>query len=879
VIPSPVVRTAKSARVSIPAFLSAFVALAIAGCTATVSKNSTPPSQPVTPAISVSVSPTTSSVQIAKGQGFTATVTNDSQNKGVTWALSGSGCSGATCGALSATSSASGAAVTYTAPATAPNPATVTLTATSVSDTTKSAAATITVTTTAPPPPAIVVTVAPMTGSVAVNQTLPVLGTVTNDSQNKGLTWTISGTGCSGATCGAVAPTSTPSGSQVNYIAPPQVPTPPTVTLTATSVTDTTKSASATITITASTSNCQNGTASAVTISPVRGSVPISESLTFTATVANDTCTQGVTWTASAGTFSAQNISSAIYVAGKTGGTVTITATSITVPTLSASATIGVTDLAGVATYHYDLSRDGVNSHEYALTTSNVNTSTFGKLFSCTVDGNLFAQTLWVPNLTIGGKVHNVIFAASAHDTIYAFDADTSPCVTLWSKSLLPAGQSWLIAPDDVGIDEVYPTIGIVGTPVIDLGTKTLYVVAKSKTANVTCTNAVACNCQQWLHALSLIDGSEKAGGPVNLTSTLISVPGTGENNVNGVMHFDPLYQNQRSGLALVNGVVYVPWGSHGDLHDWHGWLAGFNESNLAAAPVVFNVTPNGTEGRGSIWMAGGAPAADSANNLYVVTANGDWDGKTEFSDSILKLSTSGGISVADWFTPWNEATLDAEDADVGSGGAVILVDLPATSPVQHLLIGGGKGDDGNSGKLYVVNRDNLGHFGTSSTAEPSIIVQEFSFGQAIYGTEAFWQNTLYYAGGNGPMNAFSLNPATSTFNTTPSSNSSNSWTFNYPSSVPVISSSGATNGILWSLDVGGFVNASRAASNSGGPVILFAFDATNLAKQLWNSSMVGSDAPGPDDIAVKFTQPTVANGKVYVGSSQEIDAYGLKPH
>jgi hypothetical protein len=825
----------------------------VSGCTGSTSQSSPASATPTPSAVSVGVSPTAATVQAGGGtQSFSATVQNDAQNKGVTWALSGTGCSGTACGTLSAASSASGGAIAYTPPASVPNPASVTLTATSVTDGAKSAAAAITVS--AAPPSPLAVTVSPTTATVQAGVgTQSFSATVQNDAQNKGVTWALSGAGCSGATCGALSAASSASGVAITYTAPASIPSPALVTLTGTSVADGTKSATAVITVAAASGNIS------VTLSPKRGGLTISQSLNFTATVANDS--SGVTWSSTGGgSFSSQTTTTAVYVAPAVAGVIAVTATSNADVTKSASATIGVTGLAGVTTYRYDLSRDGVNANEYALTTSNVTTATFGKLFACPVDGSLFAQPLWVANLPIGGGTHNVIFAASSHDTVYAFDADASPCVTYWSKSLLGTGETWLNGPSDTGIDEIYPDVGIVGTPVIDPATKILYVVAKSKTTGSSTTY------HQRIHALSLLDGSEQASGPVDLTSTLITIAGSGQGGNGTTVSFDPLRQNQRPGLALVNGNVYVGWGSHGDLFMWHGWLVGFNKSNLASAPIIYNTTRNGRQG--SIWMAGGAPAADSNNNLYVITGNGDWDGVTDFGDSFLNLSTSGGLSLVDWFTPWNQATLDAADSDVGSGGAVVLVDLPATSPVQHLLVGGGKGDDGNSGKLYVLNRDSLGH---SHTSDDNQIVQEFSFGQSIYGTPAFWQNTLYFAGGNGPLNAFALNPATSKFNTTAASKSATA--FGYPSSSPAVSATGASNGIVWSLDIGGFVNASK----SGQPTVVHAFDATDLSKELWNSGMVSADNPA--GVAVKFTVPTVANGKVYVGSSQEVDVYGLKPN
>jgi hypothetical protein len=801
------------------------------------------------PVVAVTVAPTAAVVQAGGGtRNFSVTVQNDAQNKGVKWALSGAGCSGNTCGSLSATSSASGAAITYTAPANAPNPAAVTLTATSLADGTKSAAAAMTVT--APPVIVLSVTISPTTASVqASGGTNNFVATVQNDPQNKGVIWSLSGAGCTGAACGSLSATASASGARITYTAPATSPTPGTVTLTATSVSSGTKSAQAAITVVAP------PTGVSVTLTPKRGGLTVSQSLTFTSTIANDVGGAGVTWSASAGSFSSQSSTSAVYVAPATPGVVTVTATSSADVTKSASATIGVTDLAGVVTYHNDLSRDGANTQEYALTTANVAPATFAKLFSCAIDSPAYAQPLWVANLTIGGGTHNAIFAASSRDTVYAFDADARPCVTYWSKQLLASGETFL-SNNDVGTTDIFTDVGIVGSPVIDPSTKTLYVVSKSKNQGTNCSPSSACH--QRLHALSLIDGSEQFNGPVDITSS-ITVPGTGDGSSGGNVAFNPLKQNQRPGLVLVNGIVYVAWASHGDNDPYHGWVMGFNASNLAQAPAVFNDSPNGS--RSGIWMGGGAPAVDSANNLYVITGNGTYDGttKSDFGDSFLKLSTSSGIAIADWFTPADQASLEGNDADFGSGGAAILVDQPS-APVPHLVIGGGK-----EGTLFLLNRDNLGH--NNSTNQ---VVQTLSFGNGIFATAAFWNNALYLAGVGGPVKTFSFNTTTGLFNTSPSSHSSNS--FGFPGSTPSVSASGTSGGIVWAIDN----SAYGTPCCSNGPAVLHAYDATNLGTELWNSSQGLGNTAGN---AVKFTVPTVANGKVYVGTRSEIDVFGLLPN
>jgi len=799
--------------------------------------------------VGVTVSPATATVQAAQTQTFTATVLNDSRNLGVTWTLSGTGCAGNACGTLSSASSASGMPVTYTAPATTPNPPTVTVTATSVADSTHAASATVTVT---QPPPTVVVKVSPTNQKLAVNQTQTFTATVQKDTQKQGVTWTLSGSGCTGSACGTLSAASSSSGVPITYTAPSAAPAPGTVTLTATSISDSRVTASATITIFGIPADLS------VTVSPMRGGLTLSQTLKFTASVQNDPLQEGVTWSASGGTFTNVTTASALYHAPAQPGVYAITATSILDVTKSASASIGVTDLPGVTTYHNDLARDGVNSQEYVLTTSNVQSSTFAKLFSCTVDAPVYTQPLWVANLSIAGGTHNVIFVGTSHNTVYAFDADSNPCHTYWSKNLIPSGETWL-SYLDAGTSDIFPDVGIVGTPVIDPATNILYVVTKTKTSG---TNArPPGDCHQRLHALSLIDGSETSNGPIELTSS-ITVPGSGDGGNGTSLPFDPFYELQRPGLALVNGAVYVGWGSVDDQKPWHGWLMGFAKSDLPAAPLLFNATPNGL-GAG-IWMSGGAPAVDSTNNIFAITGNGDYDGSADFGDSFLKLNLN--LSLTDWFTPYDQAVMDTSNSDLGSGGAAILADLPS-APVKHILIGGGKTGSGSAGELYVLNRDAMGHLENTGTP----IVQKFPVLRSVFATPAFWHSTLFIAGAGGNLQAYALNITTGLFNTTPTSRSAT--TYPGKGATPSVSSHSNSHGIVWALDTSRYGFPSSLGS---GPAVLHAYDATNLSRELWNSSQATGDQAGN---AVKFTVPTIANGKVYIGTRTEIDVYGLLPN
>jgi hypothetical protein len=624
------------------------------------------------------------------------------------------------------------------------------------------------------------------------------------------------------------------------------------------------------------------GGSNSVTITPALGGVTVSQTLNVSAAVANDAGGKGVSWSASSGSFTAQTPTSATYLAPGTAGVVTITATSVDDSTQSATATLGVTDLGAVATYHNDNARDGVNAQEYALTTANVNTATFGKLFSCTVDGAVYAQPLWVANRTVNGAQHNVVIVATMHDSVYAFDADSNPCTMLWHVNLLdmmhggtanettvPTGTANSLV--GAGDGDIKPEIGVTGTPVIDPVANVIYVVSKSAVNN-------ALPIYQRLHALSLFDGSEVGPSPTNITASF-SVPGNADGGSS--VTFNPQQENQRAGLALVNGTVYIAWASHEDQDPYHGWLMGFSTPALTLAGIL-STTPNQVTGfsysRGGIWMAGGAPAADASGNLYLSTGNGTFDANmfgSNYGDSTLKLSTAGGLSVADWFTPADQASLDNLDNDHGSGGATVLM---STAAGNYMVVGG------KEGTLYVLSLDTLGHYGANFNPVNSNAQQSFSVGSGgIWSTAGFWNNSLYLGVAGSGFQLFSFNTSSALFNTTPTSVSNHH--FAWPGASPSISASGTTNGIVWATD-----NSAYCTQDSPGcgPAVLYALDAGNLANELWNSSNAAADQAG---LAVKFTVPTVANGKVYIGTRGndsgaggssipgELDVYGLKPN
>jgi hypothetical protein len=558
------------------------------------------------------------------------------------------------------------------------------------------------------------------------------------------------------------------------------------------------------------------------------------------------------------GTLGAVGAFSATYKAPATGGVYTVTATSVADNTRLSTATIAVTGLTGIYTYRNDYSRSSINSQEYLLNLSNVNTSSFGKLFACTVDQAIYAQPLWVANVAIGGGTHNIVIVTTENDSVYAFDADNgngTACTQYWKSSLTgtaygaASGATPVPAADTGETGDIQTEIGITATPVIDPTTNTLYVLSKTKENG---------NYFQRLHKLNLSTGAEMTGAPVAITA---SVPGTGSGSSGGTLAYSALHENPRPGLALVNGSIYIGAGSHGDNEPWHGWILQYNASTLAQTGT-YCATPN-TNG-GGIWMSGSAPVFDSSNNLYLITSNGTYDGNTEFGDSFLKLATSSGLSLSDWFTPDDAPTLATDNGDLGAGGAVTLMDSVA-GPYPHLLIGGGK-----EGILYLVNRDNMGHF---NSANNNAAIQTWQVAPYLgnYGgvssSGEFWQNTFYIAGADTPLEAFAFNTTRGTFNTTPTSLSS--VTYGFPGVTPAISALGTANGIVWGIDSS--TNGTNGAPT--GPAVLYAFDASNLANELWDSTMGTNNQAST---ATKFAVPTVANGKVYVATTNALDVYGL---
>ena len=529
----------------------------------------------------------------------------------------------------------------------------------------------------------------------------------------------------------------------------------------------------------------------------------------------------------------------------------------VVVLTLFCLCSVALQAQVNVTTYHNDNARTAQNTQETILTPANVNSGQFGKLFSVAVDGWVYAQPLYLSNINIAGGTHNVLYVATEHDSLYAIDADKG--TIYWQISLIPSGGSTVNSSTDLGCGDLVPEVGITGTPVIDTTTRTLYVVAKSK---------VGGSLVQYLHAIDVATSAEKFGGPVSIQAT---VPGTASDGNGTTVSFSPHLQNQRPALLLENGHVVIGWSSHCDISPWHGWIMSYSASAMAQE-AAFNTSADGSAN--GVWMSGGGLAADANGNIFFATGNGTWNGTTDYGDSIVKLGppSGGNFPVLDYFTPYNQSSLSGGDTDVASGGLVLLPTLPSG---QQLLTQMGK-----EGKMYVLDRNKLGGYcvnqvPTCNGNDPNIVQEIPGATSGVWGTPAYWNGSVYWGGGTdggGPDNlkAFSFNANNSgLISTSPTSATAKAFSFAAPS--PTVSANGNSNGIVWGLDDSAFGSTCSGGSNCQ---VLYAYDATNLATMLYNSSQAANnrDVPGG---AVKFATPIVANGKVYVGSQFKVSAYG----
>ena len=506
-----------------------------------------------------------------------------------------------------------------------------------------------------------------------------------------------------------------------------------------------------------------------------------------------------------------------------------------------------------VTTYHNDIARSGQNAQEALLSPANVNASQFGKLFTVGVDSFVYAQPLYLNGVSIAGGTHNVLYVATAHDSVYAIDADSG--VVYWQDSLIPSGGRTVIGDPDIasGCDDTLPEIGITGTPVIDPVSGTLYVVAKA---------IVSGTAVQYLHALDVGTGAEKFAGPTLIQG---SVAGTAYDAVGGYAFFNALFENQRAALLLENGHVVIAWTSHCDVDPWHGWVMSYGASTLTQE-AVFNTTPNGQEG--GIWMSGGGLAADSSGNVFLSSGNGTWDGASDLSESIIKLGppANGAFPILDYFTPSDQAFLTTGDTDVASGALVLLPNLPSG---RQLLAQMGK-----IGTIYALDRNNFGKYCPSLTlacgaGDPQIFQEIPGATHGVWGAPAYWNGSLYWGGVNDYLKAFAFNATTGHVSTDATSKSPQ--VFGYPGPTPSVSANGTSNGIVWGLDSASYGSACSGGANCQ---VLYAYDARNLGSMLYNSSQAAGDRDIPGG-AVKFAVPTIANGKVYVGSQYAVSAFG----
>ena len=525
--------------------------------------------------------------------------------------------------------------------------------------------------------------------------------------------------------------------------------------------------------------------------------------------------------------------------------------------TATLALTVGASSGVNVTTYHNDNARDGWYASETVLTPQNVNVNSFGKLRELAVDGKVDAQPLYVSSLSVAGQTHNVLIVVTEHGSAYAFDPDSG--TQLWKVSALGTNET---TSDNRGCGQISPEIGITDTPVIDRShgaNGAVFFVAMSKDASS--------KYHQRLHALDLATGAELQGSPSEIQATF---PGTGYGSTSGNQVFDPGQYAERVGLLLMNGQIYLGWTSHCDADPYTGWLMAYSETTLQQTSVL-NLTPNGPStphygnGEGSIWMAGAGLAGDTQGNIYFLDANGTFDttlngngfpAHGDFGNAFMKVSTTGNVlAAADYFAAYNLQNESDADQDLGSGGAMLLPDqTDANGVTRHLAVGAGK--DTN---IYVVDRDNMGKYNASSN---NAIHQELpnALSGGAWSMPALFNNTVYYAGQGDHLKAFPITNAL--LATTPASESAN--TFGYPGGTPSVSSNGSQNGIVWAIE------------NQNGSGVLHAYNPANLSTELYDSNQAANSRDHFSDN--KFITPMIANGKVYVGTTNSVAVFGLLP-
>lgn len=868
--------------------LALSIAFTLVGCSSSNNSSTTPP-----PVVSVTLNQSAASVDVSRPMPFTATVTGTT-NTAVTWSVDSVSGGNSTVGTISTTG-------LYTAPSLAGSH---TVTATSVADTSKSASAGVTVTG--------FVSVSPPSVDVIATQTQQFSATVQGFSSST-VTWSVDQISGGNSTVGTI--------SSSGLYTSPTTPGSHTITATSTASSSVSGSAQAAVftlslsplapTITTSSTeqftattqglsspvlnwtidqisggNSVVGTISAtglytapatvgnhtiavsvvstpataatsvavfaLSISPTSATAAPSGTEQFSATVqglTNATLTWSVDGVAGGNSTVGTVSASGRYTAPASLGQHTIAASPVAVPSASASATLTVINVSPgtVLTYHNDDSRDGAYLEEVSLTPSNVNSIQFGKLVSYPVDGQIYAQPLYLSQVSINGGTHDVVYVTTQNNSVYAFDADataTQP-TTFWHINLGGA-----VTKDD--IYGVNPTVGILSTPVIDVTTNTMYVVAEvTGTVN---------NQPFQLHALDVTTGADKFGGPVTVIG---SVPGTGADSANGTITLESdCYQ--RMGLALdpVTNSIYLPFGSCN-----HGWILAYDKTSLKQT-AIFNDTPDGDGG--GLWASGGAPAIDDATgDIYLISGVDAGDNVSNgYNDSFLRLKATD-LSVLDYFTPDDATILEQNDTDLGAGSNIIV---PGSATNPNITIGGGK--DGN---IFVVNRDDMGGFnsGTNNVLQTVQTGSGVNPDNNIFSTPVYWNGSIYYHCNNDVLRAFTWiagNAAGQQLSSAPSSLGTT--VYGSHGATASLSANGAISGIIWDTDNTAYNKTDPAQS---GPLILHAYDATNVATELYNSSQAaaGRDTAG---LALKFTVPTIANGRVFVPTGGELDIYGLLP-
>jgi hypothetical protein len=594
-----------------------------------------------------------------------------------------------------------------------------------------------------------------------------------------------------------------------------------------------------------------------ITTQPANQSVTVGQTATFSVT-ATGTAPLSYQWqknNANIAGATSSSYTTPATVASDNGATFDVIVSnaigSVTSTTATLTVTAATASTVNVITYHYDNLRTGQNLNESILTPANVTSSKFGKLGAFTVDGRVDAQPLYLSAVaipSIGTK--NVLYVATEHDSVYAFDADSvngNTTAFLWKTSVLASGET---SSDDRGCGQVSPEIGVTSTPVIDRTRGphgAIYVVAMSKDANG--------NYFHRLHALDLATGTELFGGPTTVQATY---PGTGDNSSGGNVVFDAKQYKERPGLLQIGGTIYTTWSSHCDDRPYTSWVMSYDASTLAQTSIL-NLVPNGSEG--GIWMAGTAPAADASGNIYFMVGNGDFDttlnssgfpSEGDCGQCYVRLSSTPPMKLLDYFTPSNTVSESNADTDFGSGGPLLLPDLvDGNGTTRHLAVGSGK-----DAIIYVVDRDNMGKF--NSTTDN--IYQQIN-GQigGVWSKPSYFNNTVYYGAVGDHLKAFPITSAK--LSTTPATQSATS--FAYPGTTPSISANGTSNAIVWAVE-------------NGSTGVLHAYSASNLTTELYNSNQAANNRDQFSDN--KYVTPMVANGKVYVGTPNSVVVFGLLP-